>query len=413
MRSLRAVVILFVLASGLCGCSLFNNGTVSLYTNRKDIVAYAEAFNAAQDSHRLELHFKEFPAESIERDEISPDLIIASFIAGKTDLNKFRPLDRLINERRINGSSFYPGLLSLGRHDKQQVLLPISFDLPAVMFDTSIPGEESSAFSLNLEKIRSLAAAFNQQEKGRYTAMGFSPRWNADFLVLYAMLYGTDFVDGPDYSLQFNERNLEAAVESVREWSRESNGGPETETQYEEKYLYDPPYRQVALGRAKFAYIPAAEFFLLPENRRISLDFRWISHRDKILALDTIVWAGIPLRAKNAKGAEDFLKWLLNPETQKDLLTKVPEKTAHTFGIASGFSSIREVNEKEYPKLYPHLAGHIPPADSLIFPPGLSNLWIKLKEQVIRPYLKEQTEESRPQESLSARLKAWRLKQTD
>jgi ABC-type glycerol-3-phosphate transport system substrate-binding protein len=406
-----SILILF-LSVLLFGCGAPSNTTVTLITNRPEIASYAEVFNSVQDSHRLELQFSENPGKALNRAVPPADIIISEYITGRSSLAQFRPLNKLFENKRLNKESFYRGLLLLGQRGNQQILLPLSFNLPIVMFDSRVPGEESASFFLNLEQIKDLGRHFNRQEKGKTVAMGFSPRWDPGFLILAAALWGTDFTEGSDAGLSWNDRKLREAVAYLRKWSDEANGGPMEETVYAEKYLYDPPYRQVSLGRAKFAYTTAADFFLLPENRRISLDFRWIAHGDKILALECALFAGIPTGARNPRGAEAFLQWLLSPDTQKTLLESSRRKMTHTFGIASGFSSLMEVNERVFPRFYPHLTGHIPPGEILIFPPPLMTNWREIKFQVLRPYFLQQTASNAPIEELRPYLRAWLQKQT-
>jgi hypothetical protein len=376
------------------------------------MASYAEVFNSVQESHRLEVQYSENPESVLNRTPLSADIVVSEYITGKSSLSQFRSLNKLFENNRLNKDAFYTGLLALGQRGNQQILLPLSFNLPIVLFDARVPGEESASFFLNLEKIKELGRRFNRQDKGKTVAMGFSPRWEPDFLLLTASLWGADFAEGTDAGLTWNDRNLRQAVEYLRKWSEETNGGHAAETSYAEKYLYDPPYRQVSLGRAKFAYTTAADFFLLPENRRISLDFRWIAHEDKVHALECALFAGIPGGAQNARGAEVFLQWLLNADTQKILLESSRRKMAHTFGIASGFSSLKEVNEREFPRYYPHLTGHIPPQEILIFPPALMTNWKEIKSQVLRPYFLYQSVSNGPVEDLRPYLRAWLQKQT-
>jgi ABC-type glycerol-3-phosphate transport system substrate-binding protein len=396
----------------LSGCSFFPGGVVTLYTNRQEIASYAETFNAVQNGHRLEIHYRENPSRAASSEDESPDLVITENIAGRSSLGRFRSLNKLFDRKRIPREAFYSSLLSMGQKDKQQVLVPISFDLPVLMFDTRVPGEEAAAFLLNLDTVQELGEKFNTTSSdGSFTVMGFGPRWNPEFLLQAVSLLGADFTEGSDSVLAWNDRALRGAVDYLRAWSKDRNGGPAAEAAYQEKYLYDPPYRQISLGRAKFAYSTVTEFFLLPENRRLSLDFRWLAHKNKILALDRILFAGIPVRGKNPRGAEAFLRWLLDGETQKKLLESSRAKMTHVFGIASGLSSLKAVNENEFPRFYPHLSGHIPPEDSLSFPPPAPDAWGTLKHQVVIPWLQERTGETGGDSGLEAVLRGWQQRQ--
>ena len=411
MKPLPTAALLLSLAL-LSGCGLASHKTVAFVTNRIELASYAETYNASQDFYRVEIRYREKPSEALLQEDLPPDVVISEGLTGRNILSRFYPLDKLFEKKNMSREAFYPGLLAMGQKDKRQMLMPLAFDLPLVMYDSRIVGEENGLFSLNLEKIREIGGKFNRQENGKTTFLGFSPRWDPSFLYLCAAAQGADFTEGNGLPLVWNSRNLKQAMGFINDWTEKTNGGENADLLYAEKNLYDPPYRQASLGRVKFAYSKASDFFLLPENRRLSLDFRWVSHKDRISALECVLFGGIPLKSKNPRGGEAFLLWLLDPETQKKLLGLAAKKTGHNFGLASGFSSLRQVNEREYPRLYPLLVGHIPPADVLQFPPPVPSNWKDLKEQLLIPWMMKQGSGSQ-NEDLESLLKAWSLKHTD
>ncbi len=403
---------LLLIAAFSSGCRIPSHTKITLVTNRTELVEYSEAFNAAQEHYQAEIHYRERPSDSVSKEEIPPDLVVSDCITGKTLLGKFHTLNNLLDKKNVTKDSFYPALLAMGQKDKQQMLIPLSFDLPLLMYDNRLIGEENGLFSLDLDKIREIGEKYNKQENGRTIQMGFSPRWDPAFLYHAISILGADFTEGSNGPLSWNERGLRQAMAYIDDWSEKTNGGENTETFFAEKYLYDPPYRWASLGRVKFAYSKASDFFLLPENRRLSLDFRWVSLKGRITALECVLFAGIPLKARNPRGAEAFLLWLLDPGTQKKLLEDGAKKTGRSFGIASGFSSIKKVNEREFPRLYPLLAGHTPPADILAFPPPLPGNWKDLKDGLLIPWMTKKTG-SGSIEDLETFYKAWLLKHTD
>jgi len=60
-----------------------------------------------------------------------------------------------------------------------------------------------------------------------------------------------------------------------------------------------------------------------------------------------------------------------------------------SFGIAGGFSAIREVTEKVFPLYYAALKDHAPPAEKIGAPTVLPVEWPELKSDVIGPWLRE------------------------
>ena len=408
--SLSFQVLVWILATGfLQGCSSPTPSTVVLSTNRKEIAAYIETFNTDQDDYRIELRFSPDSPVSIPTEGEFPDLVISEYLSGSDTIKKFKPLDGLFFKRKIPLRDFYPGLLKLGKQENRQYLLPVSFDLPILLYDNRFPGKENELFLLNLMDIRALSKSYNKIESGKFVQMGFSPLWYGDFLLLATQLFGTAYTEDSAQVLKYNSKNLTQALDFLKEWSRDDNGGPANELQYKEKYLNTPPYRQVTLGWAHYAYSTASAFFLLPENRRLGLNFRWIGHKEKILALENILYIGILDKASNSKGAEAFITWFFQPATQKKLLDASASKFTYSFGLFSGFSALQEINEKEYPRLYPSLLGHVPPAELLEFPSPVPYRWTELKRKVLLPFLLDQLQKDKPSGTLEDRLRSWML----
>jgi len=389
------------------GCSESSRQSVVVATHRKEIAAYIEAFNTDQDQYRMELQFIPEGPITIPSEGPVPDLVISEHIAGRDTIKNFRSLDSLFYKRKISLRSFYTGLLRLGKKDNKQHLLPASFDLPLLMYNNRLPGKENEKFLLNLEDIKTISASYNKVQSGRFINMGFSPLWYPDFLLVVALLHGAEFTEDGERVLSFKEKNIQNALSFLRDWSKTNNGGASAEIEYQEKYLTTPPYRQASLERVRYAYSTASSFFLLPENRRLGLDLRWIGNNDKITTLENVLFMGIPVKAENSRGAEAFLSWFFQPSTQKKLLEASQRKFTHFFGIFSGFSSLKEINETEYPRLYPILVGHIPPEEILVFPPPVPFMWGELKKRIILPYFLDQVQDAKQEEKLQDRLNAW------
>ena len=107
---------------------------------------------------------------------------------------------------------------------------------------------------LSISQIRDLASAFNKRNKKNvYTAMGFSPAWNADFMYVVSKLFGANYTEAePLFS--FNKENIEKSIAYLKEWSYEVNTNPEAEDEFQFKYLYEPAYKLVNSGKCRFSY---------------------------------------------------------------------------------------------------------------------------------------------------------------
>jgi len=130
-------------------------------------------------------------------------------------------------------------------------------------------------------------------------------------------------------------------------------------------------------------------FFTLEEDKRNSLDFRWLAERNTIPLTEDSVYMGLARRGRGSKAAEAFFRWFFQTDTQSYLMEKSRQNRMMetSFGISGGFSALRPVTELIFPRFYPGLIGHMPPEDFLTPANTLPGDWIPLKERIILPYL--------------------------
>jgi ABC-type glycerol-3-phosphate transport system substrate-binding protein len=135
----------------------------------------------------------------------------------------------------------------------------------------------------------------------------------------------------------------------------------------------------------------SSALFLVPDDKREELDFRWFSSDGRTPVSDGAVYAGLVRGAAGRAAAEAFLRWFLTPEAQRAVLERSRQTKAmeNAFGIAGGFSSLRSVNEGILPGFYPVLLGHAPPAGTLRGPAPLPDDWPALRDTVIAPWALE------------------------
>lgn len=83
---------------------------------------------------------------------------------------------------------------------------------------------------------------------------------------------------------------------------------------------------------------------------------------------------------------------------------------AASFGLAGGFSSLKNVTENIFPVYYPLLLKHLPQTEDFSAPHILPHNWELLKKEIIFPYLRDQTrtlsDDEKPQ-SLNRRVSDW------
>ena len=172
-----------------------------------------------------------------------------------------------------------------------------------------------------------------------------------------------------------------------------------------------PTYRQVTSDRCLFAYTTSDKLFTLTDAQSSSISFRWFVQNDMIPVEDNILTMGLYKASENSAQAKEFMRWFLKEETQQKLIERTENMKLDSvnFGIAGGFSSIRNVNEKYYPAFYRQLLGNMPPEEYFTLPNILPYRWESLKENVILPYLEDMTNTNgaKNNASLEERITEW------
>lgn len=392
--------VLFVSCKGANGA--YENPVV-LWTNQSEFVTYAELFNASSEKVKVLVVYKENPLESLPpaKDEQLPDIIVGPWLKNRRLRANFLPLDYLFDDQLLKRAIFYPQLLKPGNVNGKQYLLPVSFNLGALIFSTDYADLIPDNYLLSPDQIRDAGAKLNKQNaKGVYTSMGFAPRWIPEFLYQTAKLNGADFSESSKQRSSFgwNQSALDKTVEYLRAWTSGINTSTPAEDDYQFKYLYNPHIKWVTEKHCLFAYITSDTLFCTAPEKLQDVDFRWIRKDEKLPVEDDMVSMGMYKYAKNSAAAELFIIWFMNAANQKAMLEWRASLNLYTrtFGISGGFSSIHSVNERVFPIFYPELLGNLPPAEYLSVPNILPTNWNQIKANVILPYLLAETNTNNP-----------------
>ena len=231
---------LWILTALFCGsCSLFESSTAILWTDEREFALYAGYFNAAQDRFKVEPRYFEAPAQKLTETGANPDLVIGSWLKSASTRNLFVPLDRFLRQNWELKASFYPHLLALGSIEGRQYLLPVSFNIPALVFARDRSPELSNPFTIGLGEIQEKGREYNVESGGVYTRLGFSPAWDRGFLYLTAVLFNASFREAAP--LAWDGEALERAIAYIRAWIDGANSGIQAEDDFSFKYLYEPP----------------------------------------------------------------------------------------------------------------------------------------------------------------------------
>jgi hypothetical protein len=406
-----AILILLLPIAGallLSGCPTEKQTTAVLCTNRPEFTSYVELFNSSQDEYRLIISFNQAPREQLSANsDCEFDLIIDSQLNSQKYLNKLASLENLFMDGQLDTDRFYSVPLQQGRYDNQQVLLPISFQIPGLMFhiDHQLPNQDS--FLISMEQVQALNEDFSVQTEKGFSKLGLSLRWNPFLLYQISLLEDTDFRESSTGSLIWNSENLNESVELIRNWTFEDNNGLTAEREFSQKFLIEPPYKLISKERILCYYTDAEEFYSISPQHREELQLRWLAADDSIPVLPSMLFAGIPHGAPGIQAAKAFLSWFSSTETQEQLLASTQYKRTRTFGIAGGFSALPKVNEQVLPTFYPSLVGYIPSAPYLDFAPPMPADWPQIRSQVIIPWLEDQASSEQTDELMRERLETW------
>ena len=379
-----------------------------IWTDRPEFALYGEFFNSLQTQYKVSVRYVAFPGSQLERAE-HPDLVIASWLKNSSMDSNFTSLNNLFRRNRLSRDVFYSQLLAMGRVNRTQFLLPVSFNIPALIFLRNEDLELSNQFTIDFDEIKQLSRSFNRMDRGSYTNMGFSPLWNDEFLFTVATLSGVSFRENSP--LAWDTAALERSMVFINNWTNTINTSILLDDDFYYKYFVEPPERLVQSGRILFYYMDSSTLFVLSDERKNNLDFRWIMEQGLIPVTENSVYLGIPRGARSQRAARAFILWFFQVENQRLLLeqSRTFRINESVFGISGGFSSLIPVTEQIYPVFFPELLGRMPPSENFTPANILPSNWVILKERVILPFLHERSrvESSGQTAPLERRLSDW------
>lgn len=411
----KIIIFLVIIAATLTTLLFLRDGVpwnhkVVLWSDNPDLISYVEIFNSKHDNLKIETIYKKDPAMEIKISKRKPDIVFASYLNSPQVIDNFINLNQLFGKNKLDKSSFYEKLLTEGKalkgnktKSKKQSLLPVSFNMPALMFRSGDVSNNISSFFLTDENIAELSKDFNKENpKG----LAFSPRWNSNILYHNIILNSNGFMH-ENKKLIYDAKAIEDSLESVRTFLKNNNGGLENDKAFEIKHLYKPDENLIEERRIFFAYTDLRDFYAIGAQKRNQLNFRWLSNKQTIPVSDDVIYAGIPKGAANKRGAKAFLKWFFTHEAQEEMMEAGKTKRIRTFGLCGGFSSIQSINGQVFPRHYPLLVGHIPPEEMLSFPPPRPIEWEMLKKNVIKKWLYFEAGNETTTTSLDSAVSDW------
>ena len=382
-----------LLAQLLCGCSKKVENRLVIWTDNSEFVQYAEIYN---ESHKTKavLVYKEDLAASLPpmRDELMPDVIAGSWLRNSRVKRNFVPLDFLFERRYLTSSAFYSVLLEAGTTSHRQYLLPVNFNLPAIIFSAENEDRLETSYTISLEQLRKTGATYNKKnKKDKYTAIGFAPQSSRQFLYTVAKMKRADFRQGAGNSFLWNQDALSESISFLKEWISTENTSPAVENDFVYKYLSETDDKRVTGGRTLFSYMTSDKLFQLSKEQLSQLGFRWLENEGTIPVEDSMIMTGISAKSAHKADAAEFISWLFTPDTQRSIMERKARMNLNNmqFGIAGGFSAVKDVTEQILPVYYTQLLTNIPQADSFYVSSKKPRNWEQIKANAVIPYITE------------------------
>ncbi|MDR3019689.1 MAG: hypothetical protein LBU66_02160 [Treponema sp.] len=405
MRFLKGFFLLFAILMISCQ----GHKTAQIWTDRPEFALYGEYFNTVQTQYKVSVKYMNSLTDELRKSSAAPDIVAGSWLKNASTGAYFKSLDNLFGAKRLSRSVFYPRLLAIGRIDRNQHLLPVSFNIPALIFSRDREHELSNSFIIDFDEVKKLSGNFNLESRGAYARMGFSPLWNDNFLLTVAVLHGASFREAQP--LAWDAVSLDKSMDFIFNWTHEINSSNQMEEEFTFKYFFEPPEKLVQNGRILFSYKESRELFTLNEDSKNNIDFRWITEQNRVAITEDLIFLGIPKKARSQRAARAFILWFFRADSQRALLEfcKANGINKNVFGISGGFSSLSPVTEQIFPRFYPELLGRMPPSELLMPPAVLPSNWASIRERVILPYLHERARKQRGEEvyTLERRLADW------
>lgn len=392
------------------GCSKNNSEVLVLWTDNVEFASYAELFNSCQNDVKIAAVYKSDIINSLPvgKGHTNPDLCAGSYLASGISKHHFIKLNNIFSDK-IKPEAFYSSLLDFGKKGSSQYLLPVNFNLGAMVYDINNSEYLTESDSINFEQIKEASKKFNLLNKENiYLKMGFAPQWNPDFL--YEMISADNIkFTYQNETIKFSIPQFESTLNNIKSWTKEINTSCNDEKDFSFKYLYTPYNKQVLQQKSLLAYTTSDSLLALSEEQLDKMDFKWLSTNSKLTVLENEIMIGIYKKSKNKAGCKKFIQWFMTPEAQEMMLKRKIDMNldTNTFGIASGFSSLIEVNEHILPIYYKCLLAKIPSSTLIKAPLVYSSEWATIKKDVLLPFVISNLEDKNEVADFSKNYSDW------
>lgn len=399
----------------------------TIISNVARFLPYIDIFNSSHQKKAVFI-YKEDPLSTLQKG-VTPDIIIAPWLRNDKTKNHFQKLNNITGSNslsRVYSPLFYDEIANSGALGDDQYLLPISFNVPVIIFSREnthyINEVIGNRQTITIEEIKNISSNYssamaslqnkpkNDSKTPQPSAVkspyisAFSPQSSDDFLYFYTKILGSMYKESDsEMPFSYSNEKLDSAINLLKDWES-LNGGVVASRNYVYKYLSKPDDKKVTSGYALFAFTTSDKLFCYTPDIIEKIDYRYITYNNAIPVEDNLVMMGLPKGSRSKGAALDFLEWFFNIETQEKLLKEFNALNLDikTFGIAGGYSAIKDVNENILPKYYKTLR---PLNKSFIIYEQKPYNYQLLKTSVIIPYIKDKLLESEKCKSIEDRYK--------
>jgi hypothetical protein len=372
MAMLRKSLFLFLPVILLFSCTGNEYKVLKVLTDQKDMILVSEYYNLSQDKNRISLVYNDYISLGDIKETV-PDIVIGKNLNNSLFYDQFLPI--------IPPEGIYPVLI---RNNQEGVpLLPVSFDVPVLIYDRSI---KDIPLVLDWQTLKEKTESLNIISESQYKHMGFSPLWSDEFLYWFLQGEGVTFYEGGVFD--YDPDLLSQKLELISQWVNENNGSLAAHEAFSRKYRYIPDYKLMKSGYIDFTAMSFSQFTALPEAETVGLTHSWYGNGEFILPQD-MVYGGVRIKTDLEEEGKEFLLWLISVDVQKELLKRKGNVTPG-FALFDGFSSLEEINREVLPGNFPkNLSDRIFLPEQLGSPVMEPENWSAIKESVIYPWLHE------------------------
>lgn len=369
-----------------------------LLSDRTELAIAVEMYEKTHSNIKVSFQHKgEIDANTVNTEQA--DLIIAEDINSEAMIKLLAPLD--------NPGSEYPALNGPKDSKGRTVLIPLSFKLPLIMARKEVMDETTDGVLIRRQDIQQEHGNFIRRDNsGRLSRLDFSPGWNPLF---FFDLLTLESIETQALSLTNADNNIfNEITNKLMSWIEDSASAIDDDQFFNAKYRYIPDANLLKDKRILFARTDFQTWNNLPAELMKIMDFRYFAGERKI-PVSSVTWAAINKDSSNSRIAEDFINWLILPETQQMLMEAWEKEGLSIFGFLNGLSTVEIVNELILIGRDASIRGRIPEDHYLTMNRILPDRWSRIRDEVIIPWFYNTLYNADYSENLSDAYARWDL----